>query len=191
MIVHQPSRLARPSVFSCATRCRGSFVAGVLGLAMTAGVLFAMEPQEATTASRGQTERPCENPHPLDRQLEQATDGLGPSAATAAIYADYEAKWDAELNRIYGLLLTELSPGDQTALREAQRAWMKSRDADARIIDALYRPAGRGVPTMIVSAHAYARMNLTRERVLCLIRWRECHAEIAAELSETPEPSAR
>lgn len=191
MNAHPSCRLARPRVFPCEPRRLRSVVASVLVLAMTAGLLVAVEPQSSTTASQGQTERPCENPHPLDRQLEQATDGLGPSTATAAVYAEYAAKWDAELNRVYRLLLAELSPNEQTQLREAQRAWLKSRDADGRVIDALYSPDGRSVPTMIVSAHAYARMNLTRERALCLIRWRERHAEIVAERSETPEPSVR
>lgn len=191
MIVHCPSRLARPRVFPCEPRRLRPVFASVLGLAMTAGMIRAGEPQPAAITAQVQSERSCEMPHPLDRQLEQATDGLGPIAATAAIYAEYEAKWDAELNRVYRLLLAELSPGEQTALREAQRAWVKSRDADGRVIDALYCPEGRSVPTMIVSAHTYARMNLTRERALCLIRWRERHSEIAAELSETQEPSVR
>jgi uncharacterized protein YecT (DUF1311 family) len=130
----------------------------------------------------------CESSHPLDRQLEQATDGLGPSTVTASIYAEYEAKWDAELNRTYRLLLAELTLSEQAVLRESQHAWLKSRDADERLIDALYCPSGRVVPTMYVAAYAYARMNLTRERVLCLIRWRERHAEIAAELSERAAP---
>lgn len=166
-----------------------SVVFGFLVLSTTASTLVAVEPQPVTVASPGQTEGLCESSHPLDRQLEQATDGLGPSTATAAIYAEYEARWDAELNRTYRLLLAELTPSEQAALRESQRAWVKSRDSDVRLIDVFYRPSGRSVPTMYVSAHAYARMNLNRERVLCLIRWRERHAEIAAELSEHVAPA--
>ncbi len=191
--MHTPlnRRSARPRAALSRAQRPGFSFAGVLGLAVVTVMTVAPTPSMAATAAPLQSTSAGEMPHPLDRQLEQATDGLGPSAATAAIYAEYEAKWDAELNRVYRLLLAELSLGEQTALREAQRAWLKSRDADGRIIDALYCPDGRAVSTMFVSAHAYARMNLTRERALCLIRWRERHVEISAELSGPPEPSVR
>jgi len=120
----------------------------------------------------------CLAAHPLDRELEAATAGLGPSAATAAIYNDYAGKWDVELNRVFSLLLAELPLAAQPILREAQRAWLRTRDADGRLLDAIYYPKGERPPSMDVSAHAYARLNLIRERALLLQHWRERHAEI-------------
>ncbi|MBP7937803.1 MAG: DUF1311 domain-containing protein [Phycisphaerae bacterium] len=120
---------------------------------------------------------PC---HPLDRQLEQATEGLGPSTATAAIYAEFEAKWDRELNQAYRALLADLPVSAQVSLREAQRLWLKFRDADVRVLEALGDNDGHATPTMYQSALAFARMNLTRERALCLIARRQLCSELAA-----------
>jgi uncharacterized protein YecT (DUF1311 family) len=118
--------------------------------------------------------------HRLDLELERATDGMSPTSQTAAIYRDFVAKWDTELNRVYRLLLAELGPKEREMLRESQRQWVKLRDADEVVLAKIYYTEGRATPTMYVSFHAYAVMNLTRERALLLLSWLDTTRELKA-----------
>ncbi len=122
--------------------------------------------------------------HPLDRELDEALDGLGSSSRTAGIYYDFLDRWDAELNRVYQELMRELGPDEQKTLRDAQRAWIVNRDADRKLIAAAYWPEGRDVtPTMYQSFAAYRIMNLTRERALMLLYLKGMRIEILNETS--------
>lgn len=40
---------------------------------------------------------------------------------------------DAELNKVYRTLMTQLGKEDQTALRASQRAWLSFRDLDCNV----------------------------------------------------------
>ena len=64
--------------------------------------------------------------------VEQNSESMLDSAQTTAemvnavSYASNE--WDAELNKIYKLLMSSLSKDGQNSLRNAQRSWIKERD---------------------------------------------------------------
>ena len=66
------------------------------------------------------------------KTVEQKSGSMLDSAQTTAeminavSYASNE--WDAELNKIYKLLMSSLSKDGQNSLRNAQRSWIKERD---------------------------------------------------------------
>ena len=66
------------------------------------------------------------------KPVEQKSGSMLDSAQTTAeminavSYASNE--WDAELNKIYKLLMSSLSKDGQNSLRNAQRSWIKERD---------------------------------------------------------------
>ncbi|MBP7978838.1 MAG: DUF1311 domain-containing protein [Sebaldella sp.] len=66
------------------------------------------------------------------KPVEQKSGSMLDSAQTTAeminavSYASNE--WDAELNKIYKLLMSSLSKDSQNSLRNAQRSWIKERD---------------------------------------------------------------
>ena len=66
------------------------------------------------------------------KTVEQKSGSMLDSAQTTAeminavSYASNE--WDAELNKIYKLLMSSLSKDSQNSLRNAQRSWIKERD---------------------------------------------------------------
>ncbi|MCP4697355.1 MAG: DUF1311 domain-containing protein [Gammaproteobacteria bacterium] len=55
----------------------------------------------------------------------------------ACLVQAYE-KWDIELNKVYRTLRRELSPKQKIALRDAERLWIKYRDAEFDTIEAMY-----------------------------------------------------
>ncbi len=73
--------------------------------------------------------------------------------------------WDAELNRVYGLLLENVSSDERTRLRDAQRAWLAWRDKEIEFIHAK-RDNTQGTMWQLVAASE--AMQLTRDRVLQL-----------------------
>jgi len=42
--------------------------------------------------------------------------------------AEEYAEWDAELNRVYRVVIAQLGPADEETLRVGQRAWITYRD---------------------------------------------------------------
>ena len=70
----------------------------------------------------------------LDRMkpIEEKTDSMLASAQSTVEMLDalsYTSnEWDAELNKVYKLLMSSLSKDRQNSLRNAQRNWIKERD---------------------------------------------------------------
>ncbi|HEV2675370.1 MAG TPA: lysozyme inhibitor LprI family protein [Aliidongia sp.] len=75
--------------------------------------------------------------------------------------AQAEREWDGLLNEDYKRLGDRLSPDGRARLRDAQRAWLRSRDADRALIGAVYATT-RG--TMYAPMNADAVMELTAQR---------------------------
>lgn len=91
--------------------------------------------------------------------------------------ADF-AKIDADLNKTYQAVLAKLPPNEKQKLREAQRAWVASRDAEAT--EAAKEAGGSIGPTV-----RYGRMTeLTRKRLA------ELNAMNVKETSQTQAPQS-
>ena len=78
--------------------------------------------------------------------------------------------WDAEMNKVYNRLLVRLSPEQQSALRESQRAWLTFRDAEGKAISSITASKDG---TMWQLAATDEGMQLVRSRVLRLLAYEQ------------------
>src|SRR5712671_3338996 len=76
--------------------------------------------------------------HPIDRALEACIDKNGSTAGMVECTDKAYAAWNKELNKNYGDLMRTLKPAQKEALRLAELEWIKYRDLDFKLIDALY-----------------------------------------------------
>lgn len=76
-----------------------------------------------------------------------------------------EASYDRLLNRYYKRLMDRLQPADQEILRQAQRQWLKFREAEKALINQLYSETYTGGGTMYNIFIVHDHYSLTRHRV--------------------------
>ncbi|MBJ9967610.1 lysozyme inhibitor LprI family protein [Burkholderia seminalis] len=107
---------------------------------------------------------------PIDRTMTQCLND--PEHASTAgqdeCVVDANRAWDARLNASYRALQASLPAADRPALLRAQRAWLARRDADLKLIGAVYATT-RG--TIYAPMNANDVMELTRQRALSLQRF--------------------
>jgi uncharacterized protein YecT (DUF1311 family) len=65
---------------------------------------------------------------PIDAAHQACVDANTETGTTLGCLTDVEAKWDAELNKVYQELLATMPKPRQNKLRKAQRVWLKQRD---------------------------------------------------------------
>jgi uncharacterized protein YecT (DUF1311 family) len=108
------------------------------------------------------------NVHPIDKFLDACTN-KDPSTAGVLKCTDaaYQ-KWDQELNKNYVALMDKLKPAGKQALKSAQLAWLKYRDAEFQNIDGIY---GSLEGTMYIPMHEYRRISVIKERALSLVHY--------------------
>ncbi|WP_175905432.1 lysozyme inhibitor LprI family protein [Burkholderia seminalis] len=107
---------------------------------------------------------------PIDRTMTQCLND--PEHASTAgqdeCVVDANRAWDARLNASYRALQASLPAADRPALLRAQRAWLARRDADLKLIVAVYATT-RGTIYALMNANDV--MELTRLRALSLQRF--------------------
>lgn len=97
----------------------------------------------------------------LERCIEQDPSTAGMNNCT---YKAYEM-WDKELNAVYRQLMKKLDPNAQKLLKEAEIAWIKYRDAELRLQDAIY---GQMQGSMWATMAAGNRYDFVKQRTLAL-----------------------
>ena len=111
--------------------------------------------------------------HPIDKKL---TECIAKDYSTAGMSnCTYEAQdnWDTEMNKYYKLLLEVLREEEKELLRQAQKAWLKFRDAEFEVIKTIY-PTDATVFSNIRSADSMA---IVKDRALQL----KAHYEMIRE----------
>jgi len=105
--------------------------------------------------------------YPLDEFLDQCLDRPNRGSTAGQVQCTNQAaeRWDQEMNQAYQVLARRLAPSEQTLLQNAQRCWLRYRDADQALIDAVYETT---TGTMYAPMQAYSRLRLVRERSLVL-----------------------
>lgn len=95
---------------------------------------------------------------------------------------DATRAWDARLNATYQSLRDALPDTARPALLAAQRAWLASRDADLKLIAAVYATVHG---TMYAPANTNDVMLLTQRRAQTLARYRD---DVSSAASAGPRP---
>ena len=101
--------------------------------------------------------------HPIDKALEGCIDKNGSTAGMVQCTDKAYAEWDKELNKNYGELMRTRKPSQKEALRLAQLEWIKYRDLDFKLINALYDTMEG---TMYIPMRIDARMEVVKKRAL-------------------------
>ena len=98
----------------------------------------------------------------IEIQMDAAMEQNGSTAGQVEAITEANQKWESKLNAIYKSLKQKMPPDEFAALQQAQRAWITYRDKQLLSYDSTY---GNMDGTMWVPMHAYAVMNLTKQRV--------------------------
>jgi uncharacterized protein YecT (DUF1311 family) len=101
--------------------------------------------------------------HAIDKALDACLDKNQSTAGMVECEDKAYDKWDKELNRLYGELMKKISPDAKATLKEAQVQWLKFRDAEFKLQDALY---SKLEGTMYIPMRADSRMQLVKKRAL-------------------------
>lgn len=72
--------------------------------------------------------------HPIDTWLQQTLEKDYTTMGMRAAMNTAREKWDQEMNQIYTRLMSRLNKEQRVSLKEAQRAWLKFRDAEGKVI---------------------------------------------------------
>ena len=99
--------------------------------------------------------------HAIDKALGRCIDKDPSTAGMVNCIAQASRDWDKELNRNYQRLTGALDPEPRRALRTAQQEWLKYRDREFALIDALY---AKMEGTMYIPMHAEDRLRVVKRR---------------------------
>jgi uncharacterized protein YecT (DUF1311 family) len=100
----------------------------------------------------------------IDAAQEACADsGVSTADYMQCLSASYE-KWDARLNEVYKELLGQLAPEGKASRRQAQRAWLVYRDANAGFLNEYYKEMG----SLGRLSQSAAAVSLVRSRALTL-----------------------
>ena len=108
--------------------------------------------------------------HRIDVWLEQNISKDPSTAGMRAAINQAREMWDAEMNKVYNRLMARLSPEQQNALRESQRAWLTFRDAEGKAISSIIASKDG---TMWQLSATDEGMQLIRSRVLRLLTYEQ------------------
>ena len=101
----------------------------------------------------------------IERFLSARLELFWTTAGMVDAVRDAEIAYDGLLNKYYKKLMTRLEPEDQETLRQAQRNWIKFRDAERELIDLLYSEKYTGGGTMYYILLVDDYLGITRRRV--------------------------
>ena len=99
--------------------------------------------------------------HRIDKALDACIDKDSSTAGMVECIGKAYTQWDAELNKVYNELMKQLDATGKASLKSAQLQWLKFRDSEFKLIDAVYSNL-QG--TMYIPMHADSRMQIIKNR---------------------------
>jgi uncharacterized protein YecT (DUF1311 family) len=103
--------------------------------------------------------------HPIDKSVEEQIAQDSSTAGERRAYEQGSQMWDQEMNKIYRELLKRLDIPQQTALKNAQRNWLKFRDAESLALVQITQKLEGTMWLPVPSARLY---KINRQRALDL-----------------------
>lgn len=108
--------------------------------------------------------------HPIDKFLDECMEKDMSTAGMVKCINEAYDKWDAELNRVYKLLIKNVDDKSAASLKSAQIEWIAFRDKEFKLIDDIY---SKLEGTMYIPMRAADRMEIVKKRVLELDAYRD------------------
>ena len=103
--------------------------------------------------------------HPIDKALEDCMDKAPSTFATRDCDDKALEMWDKELNKVYRELAAKLDPEGKTALKAAQTEWIRYRDEEYKLTDAIYSKQQGSMYLWMAVDH---RVGIVRQRAEAL-----------------------
>mgnify|MGYP000892639646 FL=1 len=100
--------------------------------------------------------------HPIDKWLDECLTKDESTAGMLKCADEAYKKWDVELNKVYKELLGVLDTDSQKRLKESQRAWLKFRDDEFKLLESFY---SKKEGTMFLPMHAFDKIDIIKNRV--------------------------
>jgi len=110
----------------------------------------------------------------LDKCLSEEENMTTTGMATCAHEASIE--WDKELNRIYRLLMKELTKEGKVSLEKSQQQWLKYRDLDLSYINEMYNRR-KFYGTIYIPIMAMDKLMVNKSRALELNKYLLRHTQ--------------
>jgi uncharacterized protein YecT (DUF1311 family) len=133
-----------------------------LGLQATAKQL---PNKTAKSDKSGKVRLPAKREHSIDQALDICWEKALTTADQVACATKAQMLWDQELNKTYQALLSALNVPSQTALRSAQREWLRYRDAEYKALDEFY---GQLSGSMYIPILTVKKAEVIKQRALLL-----------------------
>ncbi|HEX8852856.1 MAG TPA: lysozyme inhibitor LprI family protein [Pyrinomonadaceae bacterium] len=126
-------------------------------------LLLCLTLSSAANVSAAQEASAASEEHAIDKALGRCIDKDPSTAGMVDCIGQAAKAWDRELNDKYQRLSKTLDPAPRSALRAAQQEWLKYREREFALIDALY---ARMEGTMYIPMHAEERLRVVKRRAL-------------------------
>lgn len=101
--------------------------------------------------------------HPIDKWVEEQIAKDPSTAGERDAYDQGSQRWDKEMNKIYWELMKRLDKHQQAALKNAQRNWLKFRDAESQVLAQIIQKLSGTMWLPVPSARLY---KINRQRAM-------------------------
>lgn len=100
--------------------------------------------------------------HPIDVWMDECLESNQSTAGMVNCADEAYKKWDVELNKVYKELLSLLDTDSQKKLKESQKAWIKFRDEEFKLLASFYE---KKEGTMYIPMQLFDKVEIIKNRV--------------------------
>jgi uncharacterized protein YecT (DUF1311 family) len=90
-----------------------------------------------------------DTPHPIDIWFDKAVESQTTTADIRTVQAEAHKRWDTLLNQLYKEVLSKLSDRDRELFKQAQRSWLRFREAELQFLSTAVYTAGTIAPVIL------------------------------------------
>jgi uncharacterized protein YecT (DUF1311 family) len=88
-------------------------------------------------------------PHPIDVWFDKTIESKTTTADIRAVQAEAHQRWDAVLNQLYKDVMAKLSGHDGEQFKQAQRNWLRFREAEMQFLSTAVYTDGTMAPVIL------------------------------------------
>ena len=101
--------------------------------------------------------------HPIDVWMDECLQTNQTTAGMINCADKAYKKWDVELNKVYKELMTLLDEDSQKKLKDSQKAWIKFRDEEFKLLASFY---AKKEGTMYIPMQLFDKVEILKNRVI-------------------------
>jgi uncharacterized protein YecT (DUF1311 family) len=90
-----------------------------------------------------------DTPHPIDVWFDKTIESKTTTADVRTMQAEAHQRWDAVLNQLYKDVMAKLSDSDREPFKQAQRNWLRFREAEMQFLSTAVYTDGTMAPVIL------------------------------------------